>query len=226
MGDFLGALAGGGMLLLVGALAAAFLRQMGGIGKRGLKPAIRCAAVTLGMGCAYWLTGALIYQVNFGKAESAVLFDGIFQGGYVRNMFYALSYPSWFAPLSGFFAWMGHLLGRLLFGQYALGGVALSWGMTFVSVLLLEKRMALLWGEETAADASFLPPCLPGGLFFFLPGWPPLALLLAAVLFYCFARRMKPRAIRPRPAFFGGVLAVSACLSAFVTAMAVYGKLG
>ena len=65
MGGFLGAIAGLGMLLLIGVLFFAFLYQAGAVHQKQVKHWGFAAGIALGMGMAYWLLGGLFYGVLF-----------------------------------------------------------------------------------------------------------------------------------------------------------------
>ena len=226
MDKYLGFLAGCGMLLLIGGLIAAFLRQMGVMTQAGTRRVIRCAMMTFFAGLAYFFIGALIYQVFYGKLESAARVDVFFQGPYLQRMFSALNSPSWFAPVSGAFAWMGHLLGRLFFGQFLFGGIVLAWGAVFFSLFLLQTTLERLFGLSAAKDLSLLLLCCPGSVFLFLPGWPCFALFIVSCAVCICLRRFRQRTFLVPSVPFSWALACCVCLNAAVLTCMVFGKLG
>ncbi len=226
MGVFMGLLAGGGMLVLVGALLIAFLRRMRWISSAACKRMQLCGELTLAAGAAYWLTGALISQVFFGGLSSAAQAEGIFRGPYVQRVFSALPQPSLSDPLSGVFAWPAHLLGRILFEQYTFAGMTLSWMLVFAGLCLLQAGTERWLGGQWARDVSVLFLCLPVSPFLFLPGWPCLLFPAAAGVFFAFSRRMKKRTPAPPGAWYAWALAFFMCLSGAALACIVLGKLG
>jgi len=226
MGEFLGLAAGGGMLALVGVLVAAFLEQMGFLRPEKRKRLGQCAVMAGSMVGAYWLIAALMAQMNFESLSNQARITAIFRGPYVGKMVYSLLQPSFFAPLSGLFAYAAHFLGDALFGQYMFAGVALAFGCTFFSVWLVRERLFVLFGDGFSQNASFLLLCLPFAVFFFLPGWPPVGLLMLSCVFSLAGRRLEGRNIRFSGAAFHWLMAVSLCLSAMVTAGCVFGVVG
>ena len=226
MGEFLGALAGGGMLLLIVALVLCFLREIGALKKDTALRLGRCCGITVCMGSAYLLLGALISRVIYHAPESPAFIDEYFRGAYLQSMFSALKQPSWFRPVSGLFAWAGHGLGAVLFGNAVLGGQALCWGLTCLGVFLLESRLCPLVGQHGADSAAIFILSLPGALFLFLPGWPCVAFLGAACAFFFFGKYLPLRKRQLPPALYSIGLAVGSMLSAAVTAGAVFGSVG
>ena len=137
MGEFLGALAGGGMLLLVGLLILRFLREIGAVRAEACRALLRTAGMALLTGAVYWLAGALLSRVLRGTLESAAAPEQIFSGPAFQRMLYALEYPEWTGPLSGLFAHLGHAVGAALFGRYVLGGVVLCFLCVMASACLI-----------------------------------------------------------------------------------------
>lgn len=226
MGETLGFLAGVGMLALILALVFAFLRQIGK-GSQGMpRRLLRCGVLSVCPGLAYIGVGALIFQAFYGNLASAAQVEIIFRGPYLQRMFYALILPSWFAPVSGAFVWAGHWLGRLLFGEYVFAGIMLAWAAVFFALTVFSVSLERLWGLAAAQDICLLLVCLPGAVFLFLPGWPCLAFLLAAIVFSFISRRMKPKDFFFPSVWYGWALAVSVCLNGAAIACSVLGKLG
>ena len=226
MAELLGFLSGAGMLALVGALIVAFLEQMGwvsrGVGRLWGRSAVMvCGAGALYFGCA------LVFGLSvYGKIEGALTLDAVFRGPYLRSMLSALENPQGVGPVSTVFAWLGFALGKVFFGQFVFCGIALAWLMTVTGLFLLQMRLRTIADGPTARDAAFLLLCLPGGVFFLLPGAAPLCLLLCAVVFYLFGNRMKAVKFRLSPMAYGGVLTLCAVLSAAVVIGLAEGKLG
>ncbi len=224
MAETLGFIAGAGMLALVGTLIAAFLRQMGWISRGTVRLLARSAGMVCGAGALY-LGTALVFELSvYGRLEGGLTLDALFHGPYLRAMLSALESPGGVGPLSLAFAALGFVLGKALFGQYVFCGVCLAWGMTAASLFLLQLRLRKIADDPTARDAAFLMLCLPGSVFFLLPGAAPLALLACAVAFYFLGGRIKT--IRLSPAAYGGVLTLCAVLSAAVVICAVEGRIG
>ena len=232
MGEFLGLLAGIGMFLLIGLLMGRFLVDMGWMRGETGRMLLRVAGMTLGVGAAYWMFGALMHVTLFGSLSSAAALDQIFCGPMMQEMFSALKNPCWTGPASGLIAYGGHTLGTLLFGQYALGGMALTVLTTGAAVGLLHAGLSPVWGAENAEKTVFLLLCLPGAVFLFLPGGAPVILLLAALAFLLGSRWLRPREAVPAPARFfsspayDALLCLCAFFSALTTACAALGRIG
>lgn len=226
MGEFLGLLAGGGMLLFIGGLLVCFFRRIGFMRDETYSVLKQSAVMTLTVGCGYGLFSALVYQVTYGNLPSVAEAGMIFSGGYMQRMFSSLVTPGGNGFFSGMFSRIGHLLGAMLFGQYLLAGIALAWCMTFSGTWLLLSGIKKMTDKIPASNAVFIILCLPGAVFLFLPGWPPIAfLLLSAVLFFL-ARPIAANKIKGNASCYGWLLAVSVILSAAVTVGAVQGRLG
>ena len=226
MADFLGFAASAGMLALIGCLAALFLRETGALSPRALKNLLHAFLMAAGVGAAYFLVAALICQLHRQEIGSPALIAQIFSGACTKRVFEAIQSPAWIGPLSTPFVYAAHGLGALLFGQYELAGIALAFLMTVLSGTLLLGRLGALLGEKRARDLLFLLLCLPFGVFLFLPGWPPLLLLIGSIAFSLLGRRIAPRKEKSQPPAYGLILALSTVLSAFVLTGAVSGWIG
>lgn len=226
MGAFLGALAGGGMLLLIGALMAVFFKQMGWLRQEGIRLLLRGALITGATGCVYWLSGALISQTVYGGLESVADPAGIFRGPYVQDMLEALKEPGGQDVISGVFAYLGHGLGAVLLGQFILGGMLLAFLCVLGGVTLVMARARKLWGQACAEALAWLILWLPFGVFLFLPGWPPLAFLLIAMGFFILGKKEKPRQIVCGSSAFKILWTVCVLVSMAVTAAVALGKIG
>ena len=227
MDELLGALAGIGMLLLIGALFCRFLREMGWMRRETGRLVSRITGMTLGVGAAYWLLGALIHWTLFGSLTSVAAVRQVFIGPYIQGMFDALIWRAGgIGPINGIFAFCGRALGTLLFGQYALGGMALAFLLTDGAACLLCMGLTGLWEERDAERAVFLLLCLPGGVFLFLPGWAPMLLFVVSVWVLVLGKQLG-RAGRFLPvATYDVLLCLSAFFSALVTACAALGRIG
>ena len=224
MGEFFGILAGGGMLLLIAALLLRFLLDAQAVKKERARALVRVGEITLMALCLYYLSATLMRSALFGDVESVGEIDKSFQLTYLHTLLGYLRQPEWYAPLSGFFAYLGHGLGRLLFGRYVLGGVLLSFLFTFAGACLLFLRLRRLLHEKTAEDGIFLLFCLPGAVFLFLPGWPSMAFALAGLCFYLAGKRLPRREFSCPPPLFSWVIAVCAMLSAAVVLCLAAGR--
>ena len=226
MGETLGLIASVGMLLLIFALLLCFFREMGWMGERSFLLIRRAAGMTLGMGCGYWLLGALIFQVNYGVLPSVAQLEMIFRGPYLQGVFQGLYSSVPLAPVSGLFVFMARGLGQIMFGQYMLSGVTLAWVMTGTGLWLFQLTLEKIFDEKRALDIAFLIPCLPGAFFFFLPGCAPVLLVAVSLILFLFRNRFKKW---ERPVFFpwfGWTVAACTLFSAAVTAASVFGTLG
>ena len=226
MSGWLGALAGGGMLILICVLVFAFLRQIGRVGQGFAQTAGRVAAAVLSAGVVFFGLGALLQQVIFQNLESAADYPVYFHTEYLSRVYEAVQEPRWLGPLTGVFVFAAHGLGRVLFEQVTLASIVLSWGMTMIAAGLVFCRLRGIWPSRAAWRGVFLLLCLPGSVFFFLPGWPPMALLLVAALFFFLGKKLPAGQVRLSDAGYFTILSVSALLSSFVMAALVLGRLG
>ena len=227
MAEILGFLAGAGMIALVGALAVAFLLRMNWIRSDTARLIQRSAGLTAAAGFVYLAFALLSHLAIYGKIEGALGLGTLFRGPYMTRMLTALIIPAEADPFSLAFAWIGHLLGSALFGQYVLGGLLLAWLTTAASLYLIQLRLRKTADDRTALDAAMLLLFLPGGVFCLLPGWAPFCLLAAAALFFALTRRCsRAWKLRFSPTGYGWLIAVSGLLSAAVTACAADGRIG
>lgn len=191
MDGILGALAGGGMLVLIGLLAAVFFMEMGWLSGEKGKWLGRCFLTVLSACILHRLLGALFYFLFYGLDGNAAEYQKIFRSPMLEKVYALLQAPRWDGWLTGLFAYLGHGLGKMLFGQLALGGEVLAFLCTFSAYALVTARLQHLFGKKTGDQMAFLLLCLPFSVFFFLPGWAPLMLLRGALIFY-FAGRLLP----------------------------------
>lgn len=226
MAELLGFLAGAGMIALVSVLVVAFLRQMGWIQRDAVRLLSHSAALVCLAGAAYLLLALLCRLATYGKIEGKLQLFSLFHGAYMSRMLPALGNPAGVGPVSLAFAWLSHLLGRVLFGQYTFAGVLLAWGIAAASLYLTQLRLRKLTDDKTARDIVFLLLFLPGSVFFLLPGAAPVCLLAVAVLFYVLTCHAKSWKLRFSPTGYGWLLTVCTLLSAAVTVCAAEGRLG
>lgn len=224
MGNILGGIAGGGMLILIGVLVLLFLHQVSLLPEALLRRIARTCGLTLGAGILYLLAGLLLDLALF-QEDAVPEISAVFSNGYLDRVYAMLEQPSWQGPLTGAFVWAAHGLGRLLQEQYRFAALALAWALTCASACLIRERIRAVWGEAWAREGMFLLLCLPGAVFFFLPGFPPLLLFLFSLLFFFAGKRLGGRDVRPvRGSAFLAVLTGCAVLSAFITAALVLRK--
>ena len=227
MAGFLGAAAGAGMLILVGVLAAFFLRQIGVLKGASARQLFRTAAAVILFFCLDTGVAALICRVLRGTLDSPVELKAIFVGRGMQSFFHWLKEPAC-APLpEKIYFFPAHWLGSLLFGPYLLGGVVLSLALTGCALHLIWRRVRDAWGDAWAEDIRLMLLSLPGSVFLLLPGWPAAAFLLTAILFFFAGKRLKCSERKPLdPSAFGWVLAGLSLLSCAVIAGMVYGRIG
>ena len=113
-----------------------------------------------------------------------------------------------------------------LFEQYLFAGAVLAISMTLISVCLLICSLEKIFGEGAAQKGAFLLLCLPGALFFFLPGWAPLALLLVSILFYFAGKKIPSSAWRMPESLYSWLIGIAGMLSAAVVLGTVMGNWG
>ena len=226
MADIFGFLAGGGMTALVLILVALFLKQMGWMRENTLCLFGRCAVMSCMAGVMY-LSLALLYHLSiYGKLEGSLTLNALFRGPYMSGMLEAVRAPGSVGPISLIFAALSFLMGSLLFGQYTFCGVCLAWVMTSFSLCLIQARIREMADEKTALDASFLLLCLPGSLFFLLPGCAPICLLFFSAAFYFLGKRLKGWKPRFSSVGYGWLIGLCGILSSAVTVCAAEGRIG
>lgn len=218
MGGLLGLLAGCGMLMLIGVLLLRFLQSVRLLSRENVRQIVRCFGTTVAAGSIYLLCGLLLRQAVYLDVSDAADYKAYFHSPYLDGVYQALERPASIGPATDLFLLIARAAGTLLFSQPLSGGLLTAWGMTGLSVCLVFFRVRKLYGAEAGRDAAFLLLCLPGAIFFFLPGRAPLLLLLASCLFFFLGKKL-----RPRPFSLSGVLrwllpAFSGLLSAFVAA--------
>ncbi len=214
------------MLILIGVLVLLFLHQLHLLSGALLRRILLSCGLTVGVGAAYLLAGMLLDQAMFQESSSLGDSSAVFSNAYLKRVYSLLEAPQWTDPLTSAFVWMAHLLGRLLQGQYQFAGLALAFGMDCASVCLIRERIRRIWGDQWARDGGLLLLCLPGAVFLFLPGFPPLALLLISVVFFFAGRRMRRLETAPHVPIVYLLLAVCGILSAFITAALILQKAG
>ncbi len=232
MGDFLGLLAGSGMLALIGALFGRFLMEMGWMRRETCRLLLRVTGMTLGVGAAYWLSGALIHATLLGGLGGAPVIRQVFGGPYTQTMFETVR-EAWITPPpTFFFVLISHAMGTLLFGQYDFAAVATAFLLTDCAVCLLYAWISGRWGEKGAERTVFLLLCLPGSVFLFLPGWTPVLRLLVSLALFLWGRWLGAKEVHPAPVLFlsaaayDALLCLCALFSALVTACAALGRIG
>ena len=226
MAEILGFLAGCGMVALVGALVVVFLRQMGWLRQNMIRLLGRSAALIGTAGGSYLLLALLTRLALYGKIEGPLELGTLFCGPYLTRILTALYNPAEIGPVSLCFAWAGHVLGSVLFGQYVFSGILLAWTMAAASLYLIQLRVQKITDDSTARDIALLLLFLPGSVFFLLPGWAPVCLLAAAVLFYALSRRARACKLRFSPTAYAWLIVVCSLLSAAVTVCAAEGRIG
>lgn len=226
MAELLGFLAGSGMLALVAALVIAFLKEMNWVSAASASRAGRTVLICAGTGLCYLLFSGLYFQVFHSDTAGTIAYDTLFQGPYIQGMAHALEQPAHMDALSMLFAWAGHLAGQVLFGQYRLAGLYLAWGITAVSLTLIQSRLTQWLEEDTVQEFAFLLLCVPGGILFLLPGSASLVLLLFSILFYFLGKRLPGSKRMISFSFSGWVIAFLSMLSAAFTIGMINGRIG
>ena len=130
---------------------------------------------------------------------------------------------------SGLMNLPGYALGKLLFGEYLMGGAVFSTLLTVTALQLMYLRLRSRFDERTARIGQAFVLTLPGVFFCFLPGWAAWALLGAALVFWFAGTRIKwtaqPDGEGMMPAA-EALFAASAVLNALLLMMTVTRKLG
>ncbi len=177
------------MLLIVLALMGAFLCEIGRMRPETARRLGRVLLCVWGAEAAHVLLSGLMYFTVYGN-DGFPSPETMFRTGSLEKMYDALRTPAFFAPVSGALAWLGHGIGKILFNQYVLGGFLLSEGMTYVSCCLLEARLRERFSPRAALQGVLLACLLPGAIFLYLPGWPPLLFLGIAALLFVLGKRL------------------------------------
>ena len=227
MAKLVGSAAGLGMLVLIGVLLFAFLRQIGAMRQETARQIGRTAAAVLFAACMEWLTAALIFRVTHGNLESAADLTVIFHGPSFRQMHSALQDPAAVSWPIRLLAYPGHALGKALFDQYLLGGVVLALILAVCGACLITARVNRILGRSWAEDGLLLLICLPCTPLVLLPGWASWAAFLASLLFYFLGKRIRARTIRPLSrSLLAGLISLGAMLSCAVISGMTYGWIG
>lgn len=222
MDGVFGALAGGGMLILIGLLIGYFMVDMGWLSREKAKWMGRCFLTVLGACVIYRLAGALIYFIFYGPVGNVTEYQIIFRSPGLEKIYALLQLPRWEGLLTGLFAYLGYGLGSVLFGQYALGGEVLAFLCTLTGFTLLTARLQGLFGRKTGEQMAFLMLCMPFSVFFFLPGWAPLGFLLGAAAIYFLGKLLPAKEfVIPEAAFCLLVGLLSMLSAAMVYALAM-----
>lgn len=224
MAELIGTLGSAGMIALIGALILLFLWQIGALRRDSVRAAIRICLWTACAGAGYVLFMLLCRRTVFLDQTQDVL--RAMGGGYLRDALDGLEKPEFTRPLTGLMSWAGHGIGKVVFGQYRLGGFLLSFLCTAGAALLFYVRLKKLFGEQAAEDGCFLLLCDPCAVFFFFPCGVPLALLIVCGVFFLATRRAKPRTIRYSRSLYGWIQALSVCLSAAMACAVALGRIG
>lgn len=211
------------MILLVLALLGAFLCE---IGKMRKETARRLGRVLL----TVWAAEAAHVGISGLMYYSVYLCDGfpalsvMFRTAYLERMYEALRQPAFFAPVSGLLAYGGHGIGKMLFGQYVLGGFLLSESITYLGCCLIDFRLRERFSPRAAGQGVLLLCLLPGAIFLYLPGWPPLLFLGIAILFSFLGKRLPRREGKALPGA-EYLLLLSSLLTAAVDYALISGRL-
>lgn len=211
------------MLLIVLALIGAFLCETGKMRPETARRLGRVLLCVWGAEAAHVLLSGLMYFTVYGS-EGFPALEEMFRTAYLEKMYGALQMPAFFAPVSGALAWLGHGIGKVLFGQYALGGVLFSEGITYTACCLLDARLRERFSSQAALQGVLLACLLPGAVFLYLPGWPPLLFLGAAWLFFALGKRLPQKEGKALPGW-EYVLLLAGILTAAVDYALISGRI-
>ena len=224
MSELIGVLGSAGMLALIGTLILSFLRKIGAVKQDSFRAFIRICLWTAFTGAGYVLFMLLCRKTIFGDLTGDAL--RALGGGYLRDALDGLETPGFARPLTGLMSWAGHGIGKVVFGQYRLGGFLLSFLCTAAACLIFYGRLKKIFGDQAAEDGCFLLLCDPCAVFFFFPCGVPLALLIVCTVFSLATCRAKARTIRYSRSLYGWIQALSACLSAAMACAVALGRIG
>lgn len=211
-------LSGAAMLFFLLALLMALLERMGVVRKQTTLSLMKTVLICLCFFLAYEAAARVIYFLLYG-GETAPGPQEIFG---VRQL------EPYFAGLeSGAGLWNlpGHFLGKLLFGEYQMGGMVFSTALVVAAMHLCYLRLRAKHEEHGARTGQALLLTFPGVFFCFLPGWGAWALLAAALAFYFIGKRVRVRAGLSAPAA-EVLFAVMGVLNAMLLMLTVMRKFG
>lgn len=181
-------LSGAAMLLFLLALLLSVLEKTGLVRKQTACPLMKTALICVGFGLAYDGVARLVFALCC-DTEGAPGIRELYSAGWLETYYTGLETGSGLLNLPG------HWLGRLLFGEFLMGGVVFSTLLTAASLHLFYLRLRALRGEGAARTGQALMLVFPGAFFCFLPGWGAWALLGAALIFTAIGQKRK-RAVR------------------------------
>ena len=210
------------MLVFLLALLLAVLERVGVVRRQTALSLLKTVLICVGFALTYDGTARLIFSLMY-ETDGA---PGI------RELYGV----KWLTPYfegaetgSGLINLPGYALGKLLFGEYLMGGAVFSTLLTVTALQLTYLRLRSRFDERTARIGQAFVLTLPGVFLCFLPGWAAWALLGAALVF-CFAGTKVKISVQPNgegtaPAA-EALFAVSAVLNALLLMMTVTRKLG
>ena len=138
MGALIGFSGSVGMLLFIGALCMAFLRYAGVLSLANVIRLKNSCLIVFGVFAVYLGAACLMRGAVYG--QSSIHFDDIltiFPSDALGRSLDGLRQPVFTGVFSGIYLYLGHFLGRVLFGEYILGGIVLVFICLIVSVFLL-----------------------------------------------------------------------------------------
>lgn len=209
-------LSGIAMLFFLLALLMALLERMGAVRKQTALPLMKTVLVCLGFSLAYEAAARVMFFLLYGSETAPEL----------RELYCAKQLEGFFAGLeSGTGLWNlpGHYLGRLLFGEYQVGGAVFSTALAAAAAHLIYLRLRVKHEEREARAGQALLLTFPGIFFCFLPGWGAWALLAAALAFCFFGKRVRVRLSAPAAEGLFAVMGVLNALLLFLTVMRRFG---
>jgi len=226
MGKVIGYLGSMGMLAFISMLFFAFLRQVGAFSSDSATRLKKACVLSLLPAMIYWLSGYLMYCVVYGQNVIAITdIQALFPSESFKNTIYSLEAPVFHGLFSGIFAFVGHWIGKILFGKYLLGGALLAMMLVIAGVYLLLFRAEKILGKRAAVHLIMLLFAVPGAFFLFLPGAPPLIFFLLAFVIYFAFLQIKPIAVSYSDSIISILLVVLTVVSSAVLFAAVTGKL-
>jgi len=215
MGKLIGSLGSAGMLAFIAMLFFAFLRHIGVFSEESAKRLKTACRVAIVPAIIYWLCAYLMYCVIYGSQVIEITdFQALFPINSLKNMVALLEAPTFHGLFSWLFAIVGHMIGKILFGKYMLGGMVLACLLVISSVYLILSRAEKIVGRRIASQWVTFLFALPGAFILFLPGWPPLAFFCLSVLSNLALSRMKPITVSYSDSAYSIILVFLSVLSA------------
>lgn len=190
MGKLIGLAGSAGMLAFVAMLLFDFFKYAGVISPAFIRRMRKACLLSVAPAVIYWLCGYLMYCVIYGSYVIDITdIQALFPSNTLKDNIHSLKAPVFSDPFTWLFSWMGHLIGRILFENYLLGGMVLVFLLIIGGVYFLLARGEMMIGKTDTERLLTLCFSLPGAFVLFLPGCAPILFFsIALIIYFSFAR--------------------------------------